>query len=97
MPLKLNPNLPPGRAEAEVMKDALVDLRETEVFQLVLGRLEALLQQDLRRLEAEADPLSIRYLQGSAKGHRDGLEMIGTLLKEIENTNYPEEASAHVG
>src|SRR5712664_1649553 len=52
------------KATAEVLKDELVDMKDNHAYQLVLGRLEARHQRDLRLLVREADTRSLGKLQG---------------------------------
>lgn len=87
--------LPLEREAAMALRDNLQDLREDQAYRLVQVRLEDLLSQCQRSLEAEQDPLSVRHLQGQVLAYRKALEMIPGLVKEIDNTEYG--GSAHDG
>jgi hypothetical protein len=82
--------LPRDKATAEVLKDELVDLQGNRAYLLVQARLEQLVLQSQRLLEAEVDLPSLRLSQGELKGLRSARGMVQTLLDEIENTNYEE-------
>lgn len=90
----MSQQLASDKASAEVLKDSLKDLQETEGHKLVMARLEALLQRDLRLLEAERDPLSVRHLQGRIAAGREMVNLIPDLIRELNNTDYPESESS---
>ncbi len=79
------------KATAEVLKDELVDLKDNRAYQLVLGRLEARLQRDQRLLVREADILSLGKLQGRVEALGEALSVVPEMLREINETNFPEE------
>ena len=79
------------RATAEALKDELVDLKDNRAYQLVLARLEARRQRDLRLLVKEADTLSLRKLQGRVEALEETLNIVPEMLREINETNLPEE------
>jgi len=87
--------LPLEREAAMAVRDSLRDLREDQAFQLVQARLEDLLSQSQRSLEAEQDPLSVRHLQGQVQAYRRALGMVTDLVLEIDNTEYG--GSSHDG
>jgi hypothetical protein len=76
------------RASAEVLKDSLVDLRDNPAYRLVQDRLEALLSQSRRRLETAGALPDFRYEQGMIAGLQIAVDMIPTLLLEVEQTNW---------
>ncbi len=89
--------LPLDKEGAETVKDELVDLRESRVYQLVQARIEGLLQQCLGKLEREQDVMSLKGLQGQAQAYRRALGMVSEILREIENTNYAKRMEVHSG
>lgn len=78
--------LPRDKASLEVLKDSLVDLKDNPAFLLVMDRLGSLRSQAQRLLvEAETWQDASRY-QGQVKACNEALDMVDTLLKEIDNT-----------
>ena len=79
------------KATAEVLKDELVDLKDNRAYLLVLARLEARLQRDLRLLVREADTRSLGKLQGRVEALEEAVNIVPEMLREIDETNIPEE------
>lgn len=87
-------SLAPDKASAEVLKDSLLDLKDNKAYQLVVARLDFLLQRDLRLLEAELDPLLLRHLQGRVKGMREAMGVVDDIVRELNNTDFTLESSS---
>ena len=81
------------KATAEALKDELVDLKDNRAYQLVLARLEARRQRDLRLLVKEEDTLSLRKLQGRVEALEEALNIVPEMTREIDETILPEERS----
>jgi len=86
--MSTNLTLPREREAAETVKDELVDLKDNRAYQLVMARVEDLLQQSRDKLEREQDVSLLSGLQGRAQAFRETLDMVKTLLREIENTDF---------
>lgn len=86
--------LPRERAAALALRDSLVDLAENPAYQLLMARIEDLRLDDQRRLARESELPSLLRLQGRVGAEETVLSLRKDIMKEIDNTQFPEEGNA---
>ena len=78
------------REQAQDLVENLQEMADSQAYQLVLARLEALRQQDQRLLVAELNSESIRVLQGRVRARSEDITLIADLIKEIKSAHLAE-------
>lgn len=83
-------HLPRERQAALALKDSLVELADNPAYQFLMARIEDQLQGDRRLLERESEVQLLMRLQGRVGAEEAILSLRKDVMKEIDNTRFPE-------
>ena len=87
MATQLEPGrLPQDKKQLEELQAELAELKHHPAYQLVMGRVELLLSQRLRDLEAAPDLPSFKHSQGAVLVLRRVQQLHTELLEEVKRT-----------